>query len=147
MKRNTLLLTALAAILASSGAVAQMEGDAYYQGKPVTKTPQEIQAERQSQRQVFRINEQQRRNEIRQQRELRAQQNRWRDERGAGPEHRWRRGEILPPQYRNNSYVVDNWRAHNLRQPPRGYEWVQSGGDYVLVGIATGLIVDLLLNQ
>ncbi|MEO8856395.1 MAG: RcnB family protein, partial [Burkholderiaceae bacterium] len=70
-----------------------------------------------------------------------------RDERGAGPDHQFRRGDWLPPQYRNNSYVVNNWRAHHLQQPPQGYQWVQSGADYLLVGIATGLIVDLLLNQ
>jgi Ni/Co efflux regulator RcnB len=29
---------------------------------------------------------------------------------------------------------------------PRGYHWVQAG-DYVLVAIATGIIVQLLLNN
>jgi Ni/Co efflux regulator RcnB len=67
-------------------------------------------------------------------------------ERGAGPNHDFRRGERLPAQYRHNQYVVDDWRGHHLSAPPRGYHWVQTGGDYVLVAIATGVILQLLLN-
>jgi Ni/Co efflux regulator RcnB len=67
--------------------------------------------------------------------------------RGAGPQHTWYRGDRLPPQYNSRSYVVDDWRGHHLSAPPRGYHWVQSGGDYVLVAIATGIIASILLNQ
>jgi Ni/Co efflux regulator RcnB len=70
-----------------------------------------------------------------------------RDDRGAGPYHRFHRGERLPVEYRHRQYVVDDWRGHNLRAPPRGYHWVQTGADYVLVAIATGIIVQLLLND
>ena len=66
---------------------------------------------------------------------------------GAGPDHNFRRGERLPDRYRNNQYVVNDWRGHKLRQPPRGYHWVQTGGDYVLAAIATGLIADLIINH
>lgn len=69
------------------------------------------------------------------------------DERGAGPDHQFRRGDRLPDQYRNRQYVVDDWRGHHLSQPPRGYHWVQSGSDYVLVAIATGVILNLLLSH
>jgi Ni/Co efflux regulator RcnB len=58
----------------------------------------------------------------------------------------WHRGDRIPPEYRSRQYVVDNWRAHRLSPPPRGYEWVQVGGDYVLVAIATGIIAQLLLD-
>jgi len=44
------------------------------------------------------------------------------------------------PQYRSRQYVVEDWRGHRLHQPPHGYQWVQVGGDYVLVAIATGII-------
>jgi len=47
----------------------------------------------------------------------------------------------------HRNYVVDNWRCHNLRAPPQGYQWVQSGGDYILIAIATGIIADLLLSH
>lgn len=69
------------------------------------------------------------------------------DARGAGPNHQFHRGERLSPEYRNRYYVVDDWRGHRLSAPPRGYYWVQAGADYVLVAIATGIIVDLLLNR
>jgi len=62
-----------------------------------------------------------------------------------GPE--WRRGGYVPYQYRSNQYVVNDWRGHRLHAPPRGYHWVQVGSDYVLVAIATGVILELLINQ
>jgi len=42
---------------------------------------------------------------------------------------------------------VANWRGHHLSAPPRGYQWVQVGPDYVLAAIATGVIVNLVLGQ
>ena len=69
------------------------------------------------------------------------------ESRGAGPEHRFCRGGRLSTEYRGRQYVVDDWRGHHLRQPPRGYQWVQVGGDYVLVAVATGIILSVLLNQ
>jgi len=60
--------------------------------------------------------------------------------------HQWRRGDRLPPEYRHRQYVVDDWRGHHLSAPPRGYQWVQVGGDYVLIAIATGVIANLILN-
>jgi Ni/Co efflux regulator RcnB len=74
----------------------------------------------------------------------------WGEERhwnGAGPDHSFRRGGRLPERYRNHQYVVNNYRQHNLRPPPRGYHWVQTGSDYVLAAIATGVIADLIINQ
>jgi Ni/Co efflux regulator RcnB len=59
----------------------------------------------------------------------------------------YHRGGYLPVEYRTR-YVVTDWRHRRLREPPRGYHWVRSDtGDYLLVAIATGVIVDLLLNQ
>jgi Ni/Co efflux regulator RcnB len=66
---------------------------------------------------------------------------------GAGPDHAFYRGGRLPPEYHNRQYVVDDWRAHRLSAPPRGYHWVQAGGDYVLVAIATGVIASILLSR
>lgn len=67
--------------------------------------------------------------------------------RGAGPRHDMMRGQRIGQEYRGNQYVVDDWRGHHLRQPPRGQHWVQVGGDYVLVAVATGIIADMLLNN
>lgn len=68
-------------------------------------------------------------------------------ERGAGPEHQFHRGERLPLEYRHRNFVVNNWQAHHLSPPPRGYHWVQIGSDYVLIAIATGIILQLMLSN
>ncbi len=70
-----------------------------------------------------------------------------RRERGVGPDQGYYRGDRMPLQYRSRQYVIEDWRGHQLSAPPRGYHWVQSGGDYVLVAIATGIILQLLLSN
>ena len=80
-------------------------------------------------------------------RENQSRANDRRDERGAGPNHAFHRGERLPVEYRHRQYVVDDWRGHHLSAPPRGYQWVQSGNDYVLIAIASGIISQLLLGR
>ncbi|MBS0336075.1 MAG: RcnB family protein [Proteobacteria bacterium] len=67
--------------------------------------------------------------------------------RGAGPNHEYYRGDRLPAEYRHRQYVVNDWRGYNLTAPPRGYQWVQSGSDFILVTIATGVILQLLLGR
>ena len=67
-------------------------------------------------------------------------------ERGAGPDHNWHKGDRIPASYRDKRYEVTDWKAHNLRQPPSGYHWVNVNGDFVLAAVATGVIADLLLN-
>ncbi|MGE0097741.1 MAG: RcnB family protein [Hydrogenophaga sp.] len=62
-----------------------------------------------------------------------------------GPE--FRRGHYIPREYRSRQYVVTDYRSHRLYAPPRGQQWVQVGGDYVLVAIATGLIAHLILSR
>ena len=70
-----------------------------------------------------------------------------RNGRGAGPGYAYYRGDRLPMEYRHPQYVVNDWRGHNLSAPPRGYNWVQSGGDFILVAIASGVIMQLLLGR
>lgn len=67
-------------------------------------------------------------------------------ERGAGPGHDLRKGRRLPNEYRSRQYVVEDWRGHRLSAPPRGYHWVQVGGDYVLVSNGNGIIFQIFLN-
>lgn len=67
--------------------------------------------------------------------------------RGVGPNQEYYRGDRLPAEYRHRNYVVNDWRSHNLSAPPRGQQWVQSGNDYILVAIATGIIAQLLLGR
>jgi Ni/Co efflux regulator RcnB len=79
---------------------------------------------------------------------------RWRDGRhndrfdqynARGPE--WRRGKPIPPGWRNRQYIITDYRTYHLKPPPRGHQWVQVGPDLVLMAIATGIIVDLVLNN
>ena len=74
-------------------------------------------------------------------------QERNRGGRGVGPNHEYYRGDRIPVEYRHRQYVVDDWRGHHLYAPPQGYQWVQSGGDYLLVAVATGIIASILLSQ
>ncbi len=68
-------------------------------------------------------------------------------ERGAGPRHDFYRGRQLPREYRERRYVVQDWHGRHLSAPPRGYHWVQTGNDYVLVSIVSGIIAQVLLSQ
>lgn len=68
-------------------------------------------------------------------------------DRGSWSSHGVHRGDRVPFDYRSRQYVVDDWQGHGLRRPPRGYHWVQNGGDYLLVAITTGIILELLLNN
>ncbi|EIL97632.1 transmembrane signal peptide protein [Rhodanobacter thiooxydans] len=71
-----------------------------------------------------------------------------RDYRYAGPRyypahpHRWERGH----RYYGPSYVVRDYRHYRLHPPPRGYHWVRANNDYLLVAIATGIILDYALR-
>lgn len=57
----------------------------------------------------------------------------------------WRRGERLPAYYRDYYEPID-YRYYRLRPPPRGYHYVRDDrGDYLLVGIATGVILGVIL--
>ena len=66
--------------------------------------------------------------------------------RGVGPRHDWYRGGYVPAPYRGYSYVVGDYRTHRLAPPPRGYQWIQYGGDYLLIAIGTGLIANIVFN-
>lgn len=53
----------------------------------------------------------------------------------------WTRGQRFDHRYAQNYRVVTNYRSyHRLYSPPRGYHWVRSGNDAVLVAITSGLI-------
>jgi Ni/Co efflux regulator RcnB len=61
--------------------------------------------------------------------------------------HQWRRGDRLP-YYARSSYHQVDWRREHYRAPPRGYHYVRDDrGEVLLVGIATGVILSILLNQ
>lgn len=62
---------------------------------------------------------------------------------------RFSRGDRLPRQYhQDRRYRVDDWQQRRLRKPPHGYRWVRDdNNNYFLAAIATGMILDMLLNS
>jgi Ni/Co efflux regulator RcnB len=60
--------------------------------------------------------------------------------------HRWNRGERFDYRRAPNYRVISNYRQYHLRQAPRGYRWVQSGNDAVLIGITSGIVASVLAN-
>jgi Ni/Co efflux regulator RcnB len=59
---------------------------------------------------------------------------------------KWARGQRFDSRYATRYRVIQNPRAYRLHDAPRGYRWVQSGNDAVLVGIVSGLIGAVLGN-
>jgi Ni/Co efflux regulator RcnB len=60
--------------------------------------------------------------------------------------HRWNRGDRFDRRYATNYRVISNPYYYNLRPAPRGYRWVQSGNDAVLIAITSGIIGALVAN-
>lgn len=54
----------------------------------------------------------------------------------------WHRGERFDRRHAANYRQVDwrQYRGRHLYAPPRGYRWVQSGNDALLVAVASGVI-------
>lgn len=63
----------------------------------------------------------------------------------SGP--RWVKGDHLPAEYRGHQYVVDNWRTYRLSPPPRGYQWISVGPDFVLSAVSTGVVFQVVLGN
>lgn len=61
------------------------------------------------------------------------------------PQYRnFRKGQRFDQRYARNYRQIDYRQYRNLRAPPRGYRYVQSGNDAVLVGITSGLIAAVI---
>ncbi len=58
----------------------------------------------------------------------------------------WKRGERFDRRFASNYRVISNPYYYHLRPAPRGYRWVQSGNDAVLIAITSGIIGALVAN-
>jgi Ni/Co efflux regulator RcnB len=56
----------------------------------------------------------------------------------------WKKGDRFNQRQARNYRVISNPRAYHFRDAPRGYRWVQSGNDAVLIGITSGLVASVL---
>jgi Ni/Co efflux regulator RcnB len=61
------------------------------------------------------------------------------------PHPEWRKGGHMRQEDWRRGDRVD-YREHHLRPPPRGYEWREVDGRFILGAIATGVIADIILN-
>jgi Ni/Co efflux regulator RcnB len=55
---------------------------------------------------------------------------------------KWGKGQRFDRRYAQNYRQIDyrQYRGRHLYAPPRGYQWVQSGNDAVLIAVTSGLI-------
>lgn len=58
-----------------------------------------------------------------------------------GPRH-WERGY----RYDGPMYIVNDYRSYRLAPPPYGYRWVRNDGNYLLVSIGDGVILDMVIR-
>lgn len=57
----------------------------------------------------------------------------------------FQQGDFLPPEFRQQQFVVLDWEWRGLSAPPYGYQWMLLGPDnYALVALSTGQIVSLV---
>lgn len=53
---------------------------------------------------------------------------------------KWAKGQRFDRRYATNYQVINYGSYRRLSAPPRGYQWVRSGNDAVLIGITSGLV-------
>ncbi len=54
-------------------------------------------------------------------------------------------GDRLPREFRQDAYVFEDWRDAGLRTPPRGYQWMQVGDQYLLASRRDGKVADVVV--
>ncbi|MGK9054046.1 RcnB family protein [Neorhizobium sp. CSC1952] len=61
--------------------------------------------------------------------------------------HRWVKGHRMSPAERRRMAEIRDYRRYRLSAPPRGYHWVKVDNDFLLVGIATGVISSIIASR
>ncbi len=56
----------------------------------------------------------------------------------------WKKGAKISHDDWQRGEVVD-YKTYHLKPPPRGYEWREVDGNYVLAAVATGLIASAIV--
>ncbi|MEW4449830.1 RcnB family protein [Qipengyuania sp. JC766] len=59
---------------------------------------------------------------------------------------RYRQGERFDRRYARNYREVSYRESRRLRPPPRGYRYVRSGDDVLLIGITSGIVSAVFSN-
>jgi Ni/Co efflux regulator RcnB len=71
----------------------------------------------------------------------------YQNDRGGYQNRNWQRGQRFDSRYARNYRQIDYRQYRGLRAPPRGYRYVQSGNDAVLVAITSGIIGAVFANM
>lgn len=58
----------------------------------------------------------------------------------------WKRGQRFDSRYARNYRQIDYRKYRGLKAPPRGYRYVQSGNDAVLIGVTSGIVAAVIAN-
>lgn len=58
----------------------------------------------------------------------------------------WRKGYHMRHEDWDRGQRVD-YHAYHLRTPPRGYEWREVDGNYVLAAVATGIVASVIAGS
>jgi Ni/Co efflux regulator RcnB len=58
----------------------------------------------------------------------------------------WNRGDRFDSRYAYNYRVISNPGFYRRHDAPRGYRWVQSGNDAVLIGLTSGIVAAVMAN-
>lgn len=61
--------------------------------------------------------------------------------------YRWTKGHRMTAAERRHMAEVRDYRRYRLSAPPRGYHWVKADNDFLLVGVATGIITSIIAAQ
>lgn len=56
----------------------------------------------------------------------------------------WKKGQHIRHEDWDRGQRVDDWQAHHLRRPPRGYEWRDIDGQYVMAN-SGGVIFSVVI--
>ena len=66
-------------------------------------------------------------------------------QRQAPPRHHWKQGQRVP-NWQKRQHVRD-YHRYGLRKPARGQQWVKVDNDYLLISLATGVILGLAAGR
>lgn len=59
--------------------------------------------------------------------------------------HHWTKGKRVPEWQRRQQ--VRDYHRHGLRKPGNGQQWVRVDNDYLLISLATGIILGMAANR
>ena len=59
----------------------------------------------------------------------------------------FRKGDRFDRRYARNYRQIDYRSYKRLKAPPRGYQYVRSGNDVLLVGITSGIVASVLTGM